>query len=74
MLYAKEKKIFVKGTVSAVTNNVTVNVGKYQKSPHGFAVIDRQTVHVVGTDGSAQSSADTQCSINTKTDVTQVST
>jgi len=73
MLYSKEKQIFVKGTVSAVTNNVAVNVSKYQKTLHGFAVIDRQTVHVVGTENSADNAADVpQYSLDTKTDVTQV--
>lgn len=73
MLYSKEKQIFVKGTVSAVTNNVAVNVSKYQKALHDFAVIDRQTVHVVGTDNSADNAANVQqyC-LDTKTDVTQV--
>lgn len=68
MIYVKEKKIFIKGTASAVTNNVAVNVSKHQKPPHGLAVINRQTVHVVGTEKSADI---VQC-LDTKTDVTQV--
>lgn len=73
MLYSKEKQIFVKGTVSAVTNNVAVNVSKYQKTLHGFAVISRQTVHVVGTENSVDNAADIpQYCLDTKTDVTQV--
>lgn len=50
MMYSKEKQLCLKGTASAVTNNVAANVSKHQKPPHGFAVIDRQTVHVVGVD------------------------
>lgn len=73
MLYAKEKQIFVKGTVSAVTNNVAVNVSKYQKSLHGFAIIDRQTIHVVGTENSVDNAADVpQFCLDTKTNVTQI--
>jgi len=73
MLYTKEKQIFVKGTASAVTNNVAVNVSKYQKPLNGYAIIDRQTVHVVGTDNSVDNAADVpQYCHDTKTDVTQV--
>jgi len=73
MLYTKEKQIFVKGTVSAVTNNVAVNVSKNQKSLHGFAIIDRQTIHVVGTENSVGNAADVpQYCLDTKTNVTQV--
>lgn len=73
MLYKKEKKIFINGTVSAVMNNVAVNVSKYQKTLHGFAVIDRQTVRVMGTENSMDSATDVpQYCLDTKTDVTQV--
>lgn len=73
MLYKKEKQIFINGTVSAVMNNVAVNVSKYQKTLHGFAVIDRQTVRVMGTENSMDSAADVpQYCLDTKTDVTQV--
>lgn len=73
MLYSKEKQIFVKGTVSAVTNNITVNVSKYQKPLLGFAVIDRQTIHVVDAENSVDSATDVpQYCLDTKTDVTQV--
>jgi len=73
MLYTKEKQIFVKGTVSAITNNIAVNVSKSQKSMHGFAIIDRQTVHVVDTENSVDNVADfPQHCLDMKTDVTQV--
>lgn len=82
MMYSKEKQLYLKGSASAVTNNVAVNVSKHQKPPHGFAVIDRQTVHVVGADDSDGSSAaaasaddpgQLQCRLDTKADyVTQV--
>jgi hypothetical protein len=73
MLYKKEKQIFIKGSVSAVTNNVAVNVSKYQKTLHGFAIIDRQTIHVLGSENSVDSATDfPQYCLDTKTDVTQV--
>lgn len=73
MLYKKEKQIFINGTVSAIMNNVAVNVSKYQKTLHGFAVIDRQTVRVMGTENSMDSATDVpQYCLDTKTDVTQI--
>jgi len=73
MLYTKEKQIVVKGTVSAVTNNVAVNVSKYQKPLNSYAIIDRQTVHVVGIENSVGNAADVpRYCLDTKTDVTQV--
>lgn len=69
MIYTKEKKIFVKGTASAVTNNVTVNMSKCQKPPHGFAVIDRQTVVLVMD---VEDPMEAVRRLDTKTDVTQV--
>lgn len=71
MIYTEEKKIFIGGTVSAVTNNVSVNVSKHQNPPHGFAVIDRQTVRIVGT-GDPKDAAVSPTSLDTKSDVTQV--
>jgi len=73
MLYKKEKQIFINGTVSAVMNNIAVNVSKYQKTLYGFAVIDRQTVRVTGTENSMDNATDVpQYCLDTKTDVTQV--
>lgn len=73
-MYGLEKKILVKGTVSAVTNNVAVNISKHQKPPHGYAVIDRRNVRVLETDGSdgAKIVDVRQHYIDVKADVTQV--
>lgn len=71
MIYAEEKKIFIGGTVSAVTNNVSVNVSKHQKPPQNFAVIDRQTVRIVGTGDHTDATVSQTC-LDTKSDVTQV--
>lgn len=80
MIYTAESKICVRGgTASAVANNVAVNVSKHQKPPHGFAVVDRQTVHVVQA-SDTENAADTgratddqpQRRVDVKADVTQV--
>ncbi|VVC32188.1 WD40/YVTN repeat-like-containing domain,WD40-repeat-containing domain,WD40 repeat [Cinara cedri] len=71
MIYVEEKKIFIGGTVSAVTNNVSVNVSKHQKLPHDFTVIDRQIVRIVGT-GDRMDATVSQTYLDTKSDVTQV--
>lgn len=86
MIYSAERKICIRGgTASAVTNNVAVNVSKHQRPPHGFAVIDRETVHVVQAQAAAtagtENAADAACSaaaddqqhcLDVKADVTQV--
>lgn len=72
MIYKEERKIFIGGTVSAVTNNVSVNVHKHQKPPHSFAVADRQTVRIVGTEDTADAAVSSQICLDTKSDITQV--
>ncbi|XP_050534207.1 WD repeat-containing protein 54-like isoform X2 [Daktulosphaira vitifoliae] len=63
MIYSKEKIILFKGSASAITNNISIKLGKDKKS-FDFAVIDRQKIHIVSTD----SLENGQC-LNAKSDV-----
>lgn len=86
MMCLKGKQLFMKGTASAVTKNLAVNVTKHRRPPCSFAVIDRQSVHVViadnddgggcgdGPSASADDPGDRpQCRLDTNVDyVTQV--
>ncbi|XP_050435810.1 WD repeat-containing protein 54-like isoform X2 [Adelges cooleyi] len=68
-IYTKEKRISIRGSASAITNNVSVNISEDQNNPFSLAVINQQKIHIVCSESSE---ADGDYCLDTKTDVTQV--